>query len=323
MIRASMCSRRSFFKQGAVWSGRAAILGMAPMTLPGSENPGPRQNHGNFIDAHVHVWTNDFGKYPLAEGFTPKQMKPAVYLPEDILRHARPSGVNRIVLVQMSYYGFDNSYMLDVIRQSPHVFKGIAVVDWKSSNPDVKMRELAEQGVRGFRIYADGVPPTVWLDGEGIEKMFRCGANERVALCLLINPDALQAVDRKCEKFADTPVIVDHMARIGMAGPIRDSDIKALCALSRYSQVKVKVSGIYGLGEKKPPHLDLVPLIKRLYEAFGPDRLMWASDCPFQTVGESYEDSISLVRDRLDFVTAGDKEWMLRRTAEDFFFKSG
>ena len=50
---------------------------------------------------------------------------------------------------------------------------------------------------------------------------------------------------------------------------------------------------------------------------------MWASDCPFQTVGESYEDSISLVRDRLDFVTAGDKEWMLRRTAEDFFFKSG
>ena len=91
-------------------------------------------------------------------------------------------------------------------------------MDWKSGNPNVKMRELAEQGVRGFRV-------------------------------------------------------------------------------------------------------DLVALIKRLHEAFGPKRLMWASDCPFQTVGETYEDSISLVRDRLDFVTAEDKEWMLRRTAEESFFQ--
>ena len=94
-------------------------------------------------------------------------------------------------------------------------------------------------------------------------------------------------------------------------------------ALNWPCEVKVKISGFYGLGEKKPPHLDLVALIKRLYEAFGPKRLMWASDCPFQIVGETYEDSISLVRDRLDFVTAEDKEWMLRRTAEQSFFHSG
>src|SRR6266545_4484113 len=81
----------------------------------------------NLIDAHVHVWTNDFAKYPLAQGFTPAQMKPPVFLPEEILRHARPSGVDRIVLIQMSYYRFDNSYMLDAIRRRPRVFRGIAI----------------------------------------------------------------------------------------------------------------------------------------------------------------------------------------------------
>jgi predicted TIM-barrel fold metal-dependent hydrolase len=115
--------------------------------------------------------------------------------------------------------------------------------------------------------------------------------------------------------------VIDHLARIGAAGPITESDVKALCALSRHRQVRVKVSAFYALGAKKPPHLDLAPLVKRVYEAFGPQRLMWASDCPFQVVGETYEDSISLVRDHLDFLSAEDNEWILRRSAEDLFFR--
>ena len=47
---------------------------------------------------------------------------------------------------------------------------------------------------------------------------------------------------------------------------------------------------------------------------------MWASDCPFQVVDHTYEDSIGLIRDRLDFLSAEDKELILRKTAEDFFF---
>jgi predicted TIM-barrel fold metal-dependent hydrolase len=81
------------------------------------------------------------------------------------------------------------------------------------------------------------------------------------------------------------------------------------------------VSAFYSLGQRTPPHLDLVPVIKRLHEAFGPQRLMWASDCPFQVAHETYEDSISLIRDRLDFLSTDDKEWVLRKTAEEAFFQ--
>jgi predicted TIM-barrel fold metal-dependent hydrolase len=276
----------------------------------------------NYVDAHVHVWTDNFQHYPLASGFTAEQMNPRTFYPEDILRHAKGSGVNRIVLIQMSYYRFDNSYMLDVIRSDPKTFRGIAIVDWKSPDPDAKMRELKRQHVGGFRIYPAGAPAGSWLDGEGFAKMFRCGAQERLAICPLIDPEFLPALSKMCDKFPDTPVIVDHLARIGEKGTVRDEDVKSLCELARHKNVMVKVSAFYALGAKKPPHLDLAPLIQRVYGAYGAKRLMWASDCPFQTVKETYEDSIALVRDKLDFLSAEDKEWILRKTAEEFFWKA-
>jgi predicted TIM-barrel fold metal-dependent hydrolase len=106
-----------------------------------------------------------------------------------------------------------------------------------------------------------------------------------------------------------------------MAGPIAENDMQALCALAHYPRVKVKVSAFYALGKKKPPHLDLAPLIKRVHEAFGSKRLMWGSDCPFQVQRETYAESISLLRDHLDFLSTADQEWILRRTAEETFFR--
>ena len=47
---------------------------------------------------------------------------------------------------------------------------------------------------------------------------------------------------------------------------------------------------------------------------------MWESDCPFQVVRDTYDDSIALVRDRLDFLTDEQKSWLLRRTAEALLF---
>ena len=273
-----------------------------------------------FVDTHVHIWTDKFEAYPLAKGFKAEEMSPRLFTSGDVLHHATPEGVTRIVLVQMSYYGFDNSYLLEAIRRQPEVFRGVAVVDWNSPEAEARMLSLVREGVRGFRIFPQNVPAESCLDGEGLDRMFRCAARENLALCLLVNPEALPAVRRRCAAFPETPVVIDHLARLGMAGPITESDAAALCALARYPKVKVKVSAFYALGEKKPPHLDLAPLVKRVYETFGPKRLMWGSDCPFQVQKETYADGISLLRDRLDFFSAEDKEWILRRTAEETFF---
>src|SRR5437660_11888679 len=105
-----------------------------------------------FIDAHVHVWTPDTAHYPLAEGYTKEDMKPASFTPEQLFRHSKPAGVDRINLIQMSFYGFDNRYMLDMMALYPEVFVGTAVIDPLADAPDKLMTELSRKRVRAFRI---------------------------------------------------------------------------------------------------------------------------------------------------------------------------
>jgi predicted TIM-barrel fold metal-dependent hydrolase len=93
--------------------------------------------------------------------------------------------------------------------------------------------------------------------------------------------------------------------------------------MARHKQVTVKISAFYALGKKQAPYHDLAPLIKQVYDAFGPRRLMWASDSPFQVVGgHRYKDSIELIKSGLAFLSADDKEWLLYKTAERVFFHS-
>lgn len=273
-----------------------------------------------YIDAHVHIWTDDFKRYPLASGTTRAKMELPRFLPEHIFNHARPSGVNRIVLIQMSYYGTDNSYLLDIIAQHPDVFRGIAIADLNAPNLQQTVARLKGSGVRGVRISIVDEDGEAALKSGNLDVIFRLAEKEQLAVCPLINPEYLDALARVCDRFPQTRVVIDHLGRIGMSGCIDDRQVKQLCSMSRFPEVRVKVSAFYALGEKRPSHLDLRDLIHRVYNAFGSRRLMWGSDCPFQILQEPYEASISLIRDQLDFISAEDKEWLLRRTAEELFF---
>lgn len=279
-------------------------------------------NAPGYIDAHVHVWTPDTARYPLAQGFRREDMKPSSFTPEELMAHAAPCGVARVVLIQMSFYRFDNSYMLDTIRRFPGVYSGVAIVDLEAARPQDRMRELARQGVRGFRIHpAPGTDIDAWLATEGMHTMWRTAADENLAVCPLINPEALPALDRMCEKYPRTKVVVDHFARIGIDGQIRETDVAALCRLARHPLTHVKVSAFYALGKKQSPYTDLAPMIDRLMKAFGRERLMWATDCPFQVQnGHTYRDSVDLIARRLDALPADDRDWLLRKTAERVFF---
>jgi predicted TIM-barrel fold metal-dependent hydrolase len=273
-----------------------------------------------FIDAHVHVWTPDVERYPLAPGYTKEAMKPPSFTPEELFAHCRPEGVERIVLIQMSFYGFDNSYMLHSMARFPGVFGGVGVVDWTSARPDEEMEKLARRGVRGFRVYPKDAPIDTWMETPSFERMFLHAADQKLAICPLIAPDALPSLSRMCARFPHTRIVIDHFCRIGLDGRIRDRDVRALCDMSRFPEVRVKISAFYALGRKAPPHDDLEPMFRRLHAAFGAGRLMWASDCPFAVVSEKYRDSIALVRDGCPWLPAADRERLLRGTAEELFF---
>lgn len=277
--------------------------------------------YGSHIDAHVHVWTPDTRSYPVADGFSKKDLQPPSFTPEELLAVAKPNGVNRIVLIQMSFYKTDNRYMLDSMKRFPGVFSGVAIIDHDAPDLAETMTSLKAQGVRGFRLYTDLEKAEGWMNSPGMKQMWTTAADEGLSMCLLANPDALPAVRAMCEAFPKTPVVIDHFARIGIKGSVDEADLDRLCGLSDFDTLHVKTSAFYALGKKAAPYTDLGPMIRRLRDTFGAERLMWATDCPYQVQeGHTYTDSIALIRDRLDFLSEADKEWMLRGTAEKVFF---
>ena len=64
---------------------------------------------------------------------------------------------------------------------------------------------------------------------------------------------------------------IDHMANC----PINKSDdLKKLLALAEYPRVYVKISHLRSLSKEKYPYKDTHDPVKRLYDKFGPKRLL-------------------------------------------------
>jgi predicted TIM-barrel fold metal-dependent hydrolase len=309
------------------WSASVAGAGLLPAAAPAALS----QPLAEIVDAHVHVWTDDLQKYPLAPGFRKEDLWYPSFTAQELMRRSHPCGVTRANLVQMTWYGLDHTYIRDLIANDPKHLVGTGVVpavtDVAGPSPDAAMIALSRQGIYAFRVRGKSTRPPLddgpqWLAHPGYEKMFRAGAEHNLALSFLMSAADLPELDRMCARFPRTPVIIDHFCLIGSKDRFPEADVAALCRMARHKSVLVKVGGFYALGAAKPPYRDMLPLLRRVVDAFGPERCMWESDCPKQVKdGHTYDAALALVRDQADFLSRTDKEQILVKTAESFFFK--
>lgn len=284
------------------------------------------------IDSHVHIWSSDLKKYPPAAGFTQKDYWFPKFTVDDLLKHCRPLGVTRFNLVQMTWYGLNHRYILDTIASSPKNFVGTGIVqaitDVAGPSPKRTMLALAKAGIVAFRIRGKSTRPLFkmgkqWMDHSGYNEMFRTGADHNLSLSFLMKPSDLPELNRMCTRFPDTPVILDHMGGIGFKGDVKNDQLSALCRMAQHPKVLVKIGAFWTQGSKNPPHLELLPAIKRIIDSFGPDRCMWESASghfPLYPSEQRYKAGLKLIQDHADFLNPSDKEQLLFRTAQRLFF---
>jgi len=312
-------TRRQTLQMGAAALASTTVAGCKSLSLGGGAPAGD-------IDAHSHVWSDDLQRYPLGPWATTDDMKPATFTADELLAIMKANGVGRAVLIQHApLHGYDNSYILDCARRYRGVFSVVAMINERTPNLKERLRDLRDAGARGIRIgptkHADrtlNVDPPNWLNAPGQQALWKHAAELGVAVCPLLGPEFLPTLDPMCEQHPGTTVVIDHFGHIDMQKP---DTVAALTRLARHPNVYVKVSAFYKFGDKKPPYDDLVPMIRRVVDAFGAERLMWASDCPYQlNNGNNYAEAIGLIRSGLDDLSADDREAILRGTAAKVFF---
>ena len=314
------CTRRNFLAAGGAALGLLALKGCQ---TSGHDGPLPR---AGYIDAHSHVWSPQTDRFPLGPWITKEKMEPASFTAEELLAVAEPCGVRQVVLIQHApYYGDDNAYLIDCARRFPGRFSIVAIVEERRNDLAEHLRSLKRLGVRGIRIgpgrHADRSlvkEPIHWLKATAMRKLWTLATDEGLILCPLMDAPFLPTLEPMLRDFPGTKIALDHF---GHALTNMPDELATLLALARYPRVHVKVSGFYKFGDRKAPYDDLAPLIKQVTEAFGSDRLLWGSDCPYQIqAGNNYRDAVALIESGLDFLDASARRAILHDTARRLFF---
>jgi L-fuconolactonase len=280
---------------------RRSLLGAAALS--------PLMTDYRIIDPHVHVWKHD-PKYPFAEGAHPPERDAT---PEMLLALMKANGVARTVIIQVIHYRYDNSYLADVLKRYRKVFQGVCRVDPLDAAAPDHLSRLSEQGFRGVRLSPAGNASGDWFQGPLMPPLWKRCFDLKVPMTVLAPITRMPDVAVLLDRTPDLTTVIDHMADCPVDQP---AELEKLIALKRYPNVFVKISHTWSLSKQPYPWLDAQDHVKRLYHAFGPQRLMWATDWPIVETYSTYSRALSVVRDDMKFLNTNDLRWILDKTIE-------
>ena len=120
-------------------------------------------------------------------------------------------------------------------------------------------------------------------------------------------------------RFPGINILLDHLNGLPLDPEKQAPLIEATIRLAKYPNVHVKVSNVQGKSQVDYPFADTYDLIQRIYDLYGPQRLLWGTDFPGVMAKCGYANAVELVRTHIPFFTEEDKEWLFHKTAEKVF----
>lgn len=221
------------------------------------------------IDCHIHI-IGDTESYPL----DPKRRyTPAPASVEDYWAAVADTPVSRTVIVQPSFYGTDNSCLVDALAAMGERARGVAVLDPEEIE-DRKLNDLHEAGVRGLRLNMLSVRSGVRPLEEALGEVDAALAGSGWHIQVFCNPASYRFLEEQQRKLASA-LVLDHF---GFLAPAAAPDERAELLRLIEGGAWIKLSGLDRLtrGEDAGWFRDLANDIADI----GPDRIVWGSDWP-------------------------------------------
>lgn len=235
------------------------------------------------IDTHAHVFT------PHLNLAKERRYAPSYdALIETFIKNFESKGLDAGMLIQPSFLGTDNSYMIEAINAHPDKLYGVAVVE-----PDVSLSELqmlAKNNIVGIRLnlYGKTIPDLtsdLWQSCLALIKQLDWHVELHIDAVTL--PSLIDVLLK-----AGIKVVVDHFGKPTATAPLEDKGVKYLLSIAHTKQVWVKISGVYRLDKEAGLAVSVQKarvLLSKYLGAFGPERLLWGSDWPHT----QFEDTVS------------------------------
>ncbi len=235
-------------------------------------------------DCHAHIF-GPASRFPFADG---RDYTPADASRDEYLAMLATLGIERMVIVQPSVYGFDNDCTTQAVEAfGPDRARGIVMV--RPDVPEPELRRLHEAGARGVRFI------TVSAGGAALDQV-RDVAVRVAPLGWHVQMYVPARTWHELEpviRDLPTPVVMDHMAGIRADAPGDDADTAAVLRLLDTGRCWVKLSG-YRSSVAGHPYDDVAPLARRL-AAHVPERCVWGTDWPHPNLHDHMPDDGALL----------------------------
>jgi len=224
-------------------------------------------------DTHFHVFEPGYPHVP----------EPLYTFPDGTLdaylAMAEVLGIERMVLVQPSFYGTDNSLLRYVLKRLGARCGGVAQIDEDAS--DAELDEFHEVGVRAIRL--DLFARASWPAAELVAYIQRMAARAtpRGWHLQFYTPGAIVRDLLPFLADLEDTFVIDHMGYLTESDPEFDQRLLAVLA---QGSCWIKLSGAYRVAKNKP--LSSVAPWGRALVAARPDRLIWGSDWPHLPDGQ-------------------------------------
>lgn len=263
------------------------------------------------IDTHIHLFDPDRFPYHAAATYKP----PAQPL-EPYLAFARQAGLRGVVIVHPEPYQDDHRYLEYCFAHEPrpNFFKGTCLFDPVAPDTPRRMAELVKRhpgrivALRIHKVHAPGRAPTTSgaikdrdLRSPALLATWKAVARLGIGIQMHFASGWAPQIGELAAQFPGVTVILDHLARAGQGTPAEYNEV---LKLARHPRVIMKYSGVNYSSRQAFPHRDAQPVVRRAFDAFGPERLIWGGLGHART---DYDRQVQLFGEMFAFASAGDR----------------
>lgn len=272
------------------------------------------------VDIHPHAISHDEAAYPLA----PVGGKMSVWAKgrpvdgDELTAWMEKAGIRRAVIVHASTaYGYDNSYVADVVDAHRDRFRFVGAIDVQAPDPAQRLEFWVKtRGMAGFRIFASGSTMDEtsgqWLADPATFPAWEKADEFGIPVCVQSRAADLSKLRVLLERFPNVKVILDHLALPPVAGGAPFAAAEPFFEMARYPNLHLKLTEV-NFRDLRRHDVAVEPFIAKTVAAYGADRIAWGSNFP-SSAGTLIELRDLALRE-LAFLPADDRQKIFCDTA--------
>jgi predicted TIM-barrel fold metal-dependent hydrolase len=256
------------------------------------------------VDSQIHIWEN--------AKMSAHHRQIPTYSKDDALKEMAEAGVDAALIHPPSTLPQTVPTAIEAARQHPDRFAilGHFAVE-KPENRGLIDTWKQQPGMLGLRFTFNQPHQQSWWTDGTLDWLWP--AAERAGIPIgLIATARFGHLARIAERYPGLRLHIDHMGRSsGTADDAAFADLPDMLALARFPNVAVKLSSAPSYSSEAYPWRNIHPHIRRIFDAFGPQRSFWGTDITRMPC--SYRQCVTMFTEELPWLSGDNLELVMGR----------